>query len=414
MALVGLVSRSSNISLLPAATVFFIIIPFLTLMINADKMIANNVADFGAKGDGKSDASRAFLRAWAASCNSMEPSTVYVPHKNKYLLNQTVFQGPCKNSRLTFRIDGTLIAPDYKKMGSSVENWLMFDMVQGLSIIGGLLDGKGSSLYAYKATKQGCPKGPTSLAFFSSKNIQVQNLTSINAKLFHIIVNKCQNVILQGIKIRAPQDSPNTEGIHIQNSLNVRVLNTSIKTGDDCISIGPDIQNLWVQRIACGPGHGISIENLGKDHEEEGVQNVMVKNVVFTGTQNGLRIISWRRPSNGFVRGVVFKQVVMNNVQNPILIDQNYCPPSNEEGCLIGQNSGIQISRVTFANIKGTSTTQVAMKFDCSKTSPCNGINVENIMLTYRQQHQQLAAAKSFCQNAHGFARGSVLPPSCL
>ncbi|OVA14951.1 Glycoside hydrolase [Macleaya cordata] len=400
-----LVSRS--ISYLPAG-LFFIIIPFLTLMVDADNMIINNVADFGAKGDGRTDASQAFLRAWAASCSSMEPSTVYVPRK-KYLLSETVFLGPCNNSAITFRIDGILIAPDFKKMNSSVENWLMFDLVEGVSVIGGFLDGRGSSLYSCKATnQQECPEGPTSLAFYSSKDILVQNLTSLNAKLFHIVVHTCKNVLLQGIKIRAPKDSPNTDGIHIQNSFDVRVLNTGIKTGDDCISIGPGTQNLWIQRIACGPGHGISIGSLGKDQEEEGVQNVTVKNVVFTGTQNGLRIKSWGRPSDGFVRGVVFKQALMNNVQNPIVIDQNYCP--RNEGCP-GQNSGIQISQVTFANIKGTSATQVAMKFDCSKTSPCKGINVEDIKLTY---HQNQEPAESFCQNALGVTRGPVFPPSCL
>ncbi|BBN69045.1 Pentatricopeptide repeat superfamily protein [Prunus dulcis] len=34
----------------------------------------------------------------------------------------------------------------------------------------------------------------------------------------------------------------------------------------------------------------------------------------------------WARPSNGFVQGVQFLDVVMINVQNPIVIDQNYCP----------------------------------------------------------------------------------------
>lgn len=56
------------------------------------------------------------------------------------------------------------------------------------------------------------------------------------------------------------------------------------------------------------------------------MQNVTVWKTVFTGTQNGLRIKSWARPSNGFVKGVRFIDAVMQNVQNPIIIDQNYCP----------------------------------------------------------------------------------------
>ena len=72
--------------------------------------------------------------------------------------------------------------------------------------------------------------------------------------------------------------------------------------------------------------HICSIGSLGGELVEAGVQNVTVKNASFTGTQNGLRIKAWARPSSGFVKGVQFEDVTMRNVQNPIIIDQNYCP----------------------------------------------------------------------------------------
>lgn len=70
--------------------------------------------------------------------------------------------------------------------------------------------------------------------------------------------------------------------------------------------------------------------SLGKDLEESGVQNEMVKNVTLAGSQNGLRIKSWGRPSNGFAKDILFQHVVMTNVQNPIVIDQNYCPDNKD------------------------------------------------------------------------------------
>lgn len=74
-----------------------------------------------------------------------------------------------------------------------------------------------------------------------------------------------------------------------------------------------------------------SIGSLGWELNEPGVQNVTVKTVTFSGTQNGVRIKSWGRPSNGFVRNVFFQDAIMVNVQNPIVIDQNYCP--NNKDC---------------------------------------------------------------------------------
>lgn len=74
-----------------------------------------------------------------------------------------------------------------------------------------------------------------------------------------------------------------------------------------------------------------SIGSLGWQLQEAGVQNVTVKSVTFTGTQNGVRIKTWARPSNGFVKGVLYQHLTMVNVQNPVIIDQNYCPSGGND-----------------------------------------------------------------------------------
>jgi polygalacturonase len=69
-----------------------------------------------------------------------------------------------------------------------------------------------------------------------------------------------------------------------------------------------------------------SIGSLAKSMDEAGVQNVTVKSTIFTGTTNGFRIKSWARHSTGFAQAIRFIGATMINVQNPIIIDQNYCP----------------------------------------------------------------------------------------
>ena len=85
----------------------------------------------------------------------------------------------------------------------------------------------------------------------------VSGLTSVNSQMFHIVVNACNNMIMQGVRVIAAGNSPNTNGIHVELSSSVTILNSNIQTGDDCISIGPDATNLWIENAACGPGHGI-------------------------------------------------------------------------------------------------------------------------------------------------------------
>ncbi|XP_020246785.1 polygalacturonase-like [Asparagus officinalis] len=365
-------------------------------------MAAYDVTRFGAKPDGRTDSAKAFLTAWAKACSSRSPSIIYVP-KGTFLVSQASFLGPCKSPAIRILIKGTIVA----KYGyDSSLKWLYLKNVDNVGIFGGTIDGRGKSLWACKMARRSCPIGAISLTIASSKNVVISGLTSVNSKLFHISIQSSSEISIRNSWLIAPKESPNTDGFHIQSSSGVSITGTVIKTGDDCIAMKAGVKNVWIDHVYCGPGHGISIGSLGDVRKEEGVQNITVKSVVFSGTQNGLRIKTWGKPSTGFVKGVTFQHSVMYNVRNPIIIDQNYCP--SKINCP-NQHSGIKISDVSFSNIKGSSASKVAMTFDCSKKNPCTGIGLKNIKLTYGK-----IKAESFCRNAGGRSSGSVIPPSCL
>ncbi|KAK4710521.1 hypothetical protein R3W88_005034 [Solanum pinnatisectum] len=307
------------------------------------------------------------------------PATINVP-SGKYLIHNAYFNGQtCKSKAITIHIDGTLLAPsDYNKKSMAFP-----------SICGGTFDGQGVALWACKNANKNCPEGTTALTFYNSNNITMSGVTVQNSQK------------LQGMKVLAQGNSPNTDGIHVKLSSGVSIMKSQIGTRDDCISIGPGTSNLWIEGIACGPGHGISIGSLGWKQQELGVQNVTVKTVTFSGTTNGVRVKTWARPSSGFVRNSLFQHIVMVNVKNPILIDQNYCP--NHESC------PHQISDVTYQDIRGTSATKIAVKLDCSITNPCRGIILEDLNLSYQNQQ-----TKASCVNARGRVSGLQKPNNCL
>lgn len=119
-----------------------------------------NVINFGAKSDNKTDSSYAFLSAWDLACNSSKSSTIYVP-KGIFLVKQAYFKGKCNNNPIIFRIDGSIVAPfDYNVIGNE-KNWILFQGVDGVSIVGGNLDGQGSSLWTCKSSTKNCPRGAT-------------------------------------------------------------------------------------------------------------------------------------------------------------------------------------------------------------------------------------------------------------
>ncbi|GAB4825772.1 hypothetical protein Ancab_008648 [Ancistrocladus abbreviatus] len=386
-------------------SLFFIIFLYPTLS-SANNNIYN-VANYGAKPDGKTDSSRAFSSAWAAACASATSTIIYVPSGSFLISSALVFSGrTCKSSSITFRIDGVLVAPsDYHILGNS-GTWLSFESVNGVSISGGIVNGQGAELWACKASGKSCPFGVTTLGFTNSNNITISGLTSKNSQLYHIVINGCNNVKIQSVKVIASGTSPNTDGIHVQLSSFVSILNTQISTGDDCISVGTGTSSLWIENVACGPGHGISIGSLGKDQNEQGVQNVTVKTVTFTNSQNGVRIKSWARPSTAFVKDVLFQHITMVNVYNPIIIDQNYCP--NNKDCP-NKVSGVRISDITYQDIHGSSAIEVAVNFDCSSKYPCNNIKLEDVKLSYKN-----SPPRSSCANADGSTSGVVEPSSCF
>lgn len=141
---------------------FVLSVLFLVLFFDSSFSIpvTYNVLSLGAKSDGQTDSSNAFLDAWSKVCDSAEAATIYVP-PGRFLLGKVEFKGQCKNSDITLNIDGTLVAPsDYNVIGDA-GNWLIFEHVDGVSINGGTLDGQGASLWTCKKTGDGCPTGTT-------------------------------------------------------------------------------------------------------------------------------------------------------------------------------------------------------------------------------------------------------------
>lgn len=220
--------------------------------------------------------------------------------KGKYLVGPVRFGGPCK-AAVSIRVEGTLQAPAEPEKLKSQDGWVVFQNVDKLSVFGGgTFDGQGKLAWS----KNNCAKTgkcnslpivslmyPFTINFklnylFLTSNIltyilpvalciqnirltgvtnsHIQHITSLNSKLFHMNVINCKHLTLEHITIDAPQESLNTDGIHIGRSSNINVTNANIKTGDDCVSIGDGSQQINVEKVICGPGHGISIGSLGR------------------------------------------------------------------------------------------------------------------------------------------------------
>ena len=66
----------------------------------------------------------------------------------------------------------------------------------------------------------------------------------------------------------------------------------------------------------------------------------------------------------------------------------------------------MQISNVKYKNIKGTSASDVAVKFDCSKSIPCRGILLQDVSIALVENGKPDAS----CANVNLTKRGEVYP----
>ncbi|CAL5060502.1 unnamed protein product [Urochloa decumbens] len=377
-----------------------------------------NVDSFGAAGDGDADDTEAFASAWKTAC-SLESAVFLVPAGRRYKVGAITFTGPCKN-KMTIQIQGTIVAPEEPSEWDprSPRLWLLFSGLAGARFQGGgVIDGSGSKWWANscKINKSNpCKAAPTAVTLDSCRGVRVKGLRLQNAQQMHLTVYRSRNVRLAGVRIESPEDSPNTDGIHVAESSAVSIRNCRIGTGDDCISIVNATSNVRMTNIHCGPGHGISIGSLGKGGTYAAVENVALDTAWITRAQNGVRIKTWQGGA-GYVRNVRFSNVAVDEVDHPIMIDQFYCDAGGAAGCRNSSTSAVQVSNVAYRNISGTSRRAEAIKFACSDAVPCTGIVLADIDLRRSDGDGGAGEVETVCNCAVGFDYGCVRPAAdCL
>ncbi|CAI0542078.1 unnamed protein product [Linum tenue] len=369
------------------------------------------IHDFGAAGDGVGNDTQALKDCWEVACSSPKRPRIVVP-AGTYLVHPIVLSGPCK-SKITFSIYGTIVAPQDPDAwrGLNRRRWLYFSKINHLSVDGGgTINGMGEQWWANscKTNKTNpCRTAPTALTFHRCKDLKVTDLRVVDGQQMHMTMTNCVRVSLSQIAVMAPASSPNTDGIHISSSRGINVMNTTIGTGDDCISIVGHSSRINIKDIACGPGHGISIGSLGKSNSTASVKSVSVDGAFLSNTQNGLRIKTWQGGS-GEASDINFQNVLMENVSNPIIINQFYC--DSKIPCA-NQTKGVKVKNISFKHIEGTSATKEAMRFSCSEYTSCEGLYLEDVHLVLSSGE---GFAESFCWEAYGTSGGSVFPPPCF
>ncbi|XVF28281.1 hypothetical protein REPUB_Repub15cG0016300 [Reevesia pubescens] len=371
-----------------------------------------NVLDNGAKADGTTDSSMSFIRTFKEACNFHGNAMMVIP-EGDFLLGPVIFQGPCFNpSPLIIQANGMLKAQsDLSHFGgtSQLSDWISFQNIDGLILSGqGTFDGQGADIWKGDGCdKSECIRMPATFKFIKIDNAILYGFKTIDPKGFHIMMSICKNIKIFNLNLKAPGDSPNTDGIHMSKSDLIEINDCVIATGDDCVSMIQGSTNINVNNVICGPGHGISVGSLGHYESEADVQGITVTNCSLTETDNGVRIKTYKTPSPSKANGIVFRDITMTRVKNPIIIDQEYGKKTSN------RPSKVSIADIQYINIKGTSVSKVAVSLLCSSSNPCQGIKMDNVNLQFAGAAQANIPFSSSCTNAKVTYVGPQSPPPC-
>lgn len=119
-------------------------------------------------------------------------------------------------------------------------------------------------------------------------NAKIRDITIRDTPMFLMAVKDCDNVVIDGVSLTAPADSPNTDGLQIIDSNDVRVSNCLISVGDD--GIVTKARNRVIERLQVTNCRITSDDGAIKfgTRSSSGVRDSLFSNITITDSRYGV------------------------------------------------------------------------------------------------------------------------------
>ncbi len=295
------------------------------------------VSQFGAIAGGKRLDTHAIQRT-IAICEAAGGGTVVIP-KGTFLTGALTL-GSHVNLHLA---QGAVLLfsdnpADYRKTAHGYDGCLQAVGARDIAITGrGVIDGQGRPWWqiAWRAKAAGGHHVPTPVpirrpqlvVLKNCRRVLISGITLENSPSFHLFPEECRDVVIRGITILAPQNSPNTDGID-PSGWNYLISHCRFNEGDDCIAIKAagkhgflklSCANFLIRHCVLDHGHGMSIGSVTYG----GLRNVTVTRCTFNDTDAGIRLKS-NRHRGGPVSELYYSHLSMKGVKVPIEIVSYY------------------------------------------------------------------------------------------
>jgi len=162
---------------------------------------------------------------------------------------------------------------------------------------------------------------PVMVSLVSCKNVLLQGVIFQNSPAWNLHPLMCENIIIDNVLARNPSYAQNGDALDLESCKNALIVNSKFDAGDDgiCIKSGKDADgrrrgmacaNVVVDGCTVFAGHGGFV--VGSEMSG-GVNNIMVRNCQFLGTDVGLRFKS-TRGRGGIVENIFIDGISMTDI----------------------------------------------------------------------------------------------------
>ena len=166
------------------------------------------------------------------------------------------------------------------------------------------------------------------IRFTDCQRVSVTGVTLQNAPKFHLVPQRCTDVVIDGVTVRCPWNAQNGDGIDIMQCQRVHITRCTVDVGDDGICLKGGVGE---KALKDGPCKDILIEYNTVYHAHGGfvigsefcggIENIIVRHNTFSGTDTGLRFKS-APERGGKTSGIRISDIYMTDIKDEAIVFQ--------------------------------------------------------------------------------------------
>ncbi len=175
--------------------------------------------------------------------------------------------------------------------------------------------------------------------FEDCRSVRLRNVTLKNSEAWTLHLLACEDVVVDGVTIRNPQHGPNTDGIDINGSRRVRILNCDIYTNDDAICLKNKDPKYW----------------------DRPCEDILVTNCILTTSCNAFKIGT---ETIGDFRNIVFSNSVIKagDPENELSVLASQQALPGHYGNILSPRSGISLETVDGSHVSDIVISNIVME----------------------------------------------------